>query len=117
MKQAIQKETSFLLKNSVFKCIPLPSVLSECKIQPLKSVLQRTKRNLMNPEKIRHLTRFVSASNLSSFGHSLAGNAFTISLRTIRTMFSVDSIWQQQLSKNCDSLTIRVRDVTKAYLQ
>lgn len=116
MQKAIQEEIKFLLDNKVVERIPLSEVPNDSELQILKWVLQ-IKRNLLHPDKIRHRARLVSASNLSQFRHSLAGNAPTIALKTVRLLLSLAPSWDQSLRANNDMLNIKVRDVTKAYLQ
>ena len=116
MESAMAEEIKYLFDNEVIKKIKLSSVPSECEIQILKWVLQ-IKRNLREIHKIRHRARLVSASNLSALRHSLAGNAPTIAIRTIRLLLSIAAIWNKKLKAKGDSIVIRIRDVTKAYLQ
>ena len=116
IEAAMAEEIKYLIDNEVIKRIKLSSVPTECELQILKWVLQ-IKRSLSNIEKIRHRARLVSASNLSSLRHSLAGNAPTVAIRTVRLLLAVAVIWNKQLQEKGDSIIIRLRDVTKAYLQ
>lgn len=74
-------------------------------------------KKILQQSKVRHRARLVSASDLSSFQHSLAENAPTIAIKIVRLILSLAATWDEQLKKNNDSLIIHVHDVTKAYLK
>lgn len=67
--------------------------------------------------KVQHRTRLVSASLLSQLRYSLADNSSTVVVCTVGMLLSLVPIRKRKLPKEIDRLTIRVKDVSKAYLR
>ena len=115
-RKAKEEEIKFLIENDVVKPIPESHVPHDQEIQILRWVLN-IKRNPTSKLKVRHRARLVSASNLSTLRHSVTGNAPTIAMSSFRAVLSVLPTWDIELRKVGDRLVLRLRDVTKSYLQ
>ncbi|KAI0565265.1 integrase core domain protein [Gracilaria domingensis] len=110
------EEIKFLMSNTV-KCVPLTEIPGECEIQPLRWIvsIKRNPNSATHP--VRHRARLITGSHISSFRHTLSGNAPTISIASLRILLAVTPTWNAQATTREDEMVVLIRDVTKAYLQ
>lgn len=116
MEDIIRDNADYMFKNIVIMRVPNSTLDPNCEIKPLKW-LSQIRTNQEESSDVWYRARLVSASNIYYLRNSIAGNAPTIAIRSILLFLAIASTWNSKIQEKRDRFAIRVRDVTKSYLQ